>query len=120
MLVVPTTGPEAKKALHEALDPGEAATAVIYGDSARALQVAGVAEIRAAGHVERQVIRVPAVAVLAGDPAFAKLRQAAAGGAEATFLTLDLDVARNLRGVTALDAAEHEEAFAAALAGVIG
>lgn len=117
MLVLPTDPGKAKQLMHRLHQAQQAVLAIAFGVGTRPKQVADLAELRAAGHRERQVVHAPTAQVLAGDALFGPLLQAAAQGAEVVFLTLDFVVARQLGGADALDASLHEEGFAAALAG---
>jgi hypothetical protein len=120
MLILPTSDPQRAKTLLGQLAADRRHCAIIvFGDSERAREIASRADVRAEGHPFRRVVLVPSPQVLAGEPQFAPLLRAQAGGAEAVTVTLDFKPSRALSGDEALDFFVLEKAFAAALAGEV-
>jgi len=120
MLILPTSdAPRARTLLGQVAADRQHCAIIVFGDTERAREIASRADVRATGDPFRKVVLVPSPAVLKGDPQYAALLGAQAGGAEAVAVTIDFRVSSTLSGDDATDFLALEQAFADALAGKV-
>ncbi|HWU85724.1 MAG TPA: hypothetical protein VN253_00510 [Kofleriaceae bacterium] len=124
MLILPTSkSPDGKaraqKLLRAVVDQRVSCTLAVFNDGDRPREIASRADRRAENDPFRAVVYIPDVTVLEGDPTFSPLLKKQAVGEEVVALTIRFEISSCLKGPSAIDFFELEQAFTRAGSGEV-